>query len=289
MRQRVLHTVTVDPDQVLKDDGLRILRAARFQAELGFMPSTALLCSAAKYAPLLNDIAPERLRDELTKLLLSDAKYPTLHRNVPPIAAGLATLCRTGSWPYLFGALVPNETAIAATSFYHAPDGLPPISGKLALLFFNEQPASLAERMTLLRYSVRETEAAIAALTAMRGIDSGSITLMDAVRMGMVPVSHAEAALKAFSQAGETGNVALEKASALRLALQDESVPKRLKDLAIRGDDLLPLCRRLNCPVKAIGPTLDTLWQSVVEKQVPNERSRLLSHAETLLSIAPPH
>ena len=64
---RILHTVTDDPDQVLKDDGLRILRAARFQAELGFAPTDAVLHSAKKYADLLDTIVAERKRDELTR------------------------------------------------------------------------------------------------------------------------------------------------------------------------------------------------------------------------------
>lgn len=286
MQQGVLHTVTADPDQVLKDDGLRILRAARFQAELGFTPSLALLRSATKYAPLLNDIAHERLRDELTKLLLSDTKYPTLSRSVPPVTAGLATIYQTGAWPFLFGALVPDETAMAATAFYHVPKGLPPVSGKLALLFSNEQPAALGERMNLLRYSVHETEAAVAALTAARNIGAGALTLMDAVRLGLTPVAHAAAAFESLNQAGKPCNSALEQAHALQSALLDDLLPKSLKDLNIRGDDLLPLCRRLNCPAKAIGPVLDRLWQAVVEHRVANERSSLLSEAESLLSSA---
>ena len=75
LRMGVLHTVTADPDQVLKDDGLRILRAVRFQAELGLMPTKELLASAARFAPLLGDIAPERLRDEFVKVLTADFRY----------------------------------------------------------------------------------------------------------------------------------------------------------------------------------------------------------------------
>lgn len=46
LEQGVLHTVTPDPDRVLRDDGLRILRAARFQAELDLAPTPALLDSS---------------------------------------------------------------------------------------------------------------------------------------------------------------------------------------------------------------------------------------------------
>ena len=107
LKERILHTVTDDPDQVLKDDGLRILRAARFQAELDLMPTDAVLLSAGKHAGLLDEIAPERKRDELTKLLNADTKYPTLKRTAPPVSSGLATLVRVGAWPKLFGSLAP--------------------------------------------------------------------------------------------------------------------------------------------------------------------------------------
>ena len=284
MRQGVLHTVTPDPDQVLKDDGLRILRAARFQAELGFTPTPALLRSAAKFAPLLNDIAHERLRDELTKLLLADTKYPMLPRTVPPVPAGLVTIRHIGAWSCLFGSLAPDEAAIAATAFYRAPDGLSPVSGKLALLFIHESPAALGERMRLLRYSVRETEEAVAALTAARGIGSDTLTLMDAVRLGLRPAAHAVAAFEALKMAGEPCETALEKAHSLRLTLQDARMPKSLKELAVHGDDLLPLCRQLYVPIKVIGAVLDALWQAVVEQRAVNERQPLLTEAKALLS-----
>ena len=121
MRRGILHTVTPDPDLVLRDDGLRILRAARFQAELGFTPTEALLASAARHSHLLDDIAMERLRDELTRLLLADTRYPTLPRKEPPISAGLVTVRRTGAWRALFGLLMPEDRPIAATAFYHPP------------------------------------------------------------------------------------------------------------------------------------------------------------------------
>lgn len=104
LEQGVLHTVTPDPDRVLRDDGLRILRAARFQAELDLAPTPALLDSLARHASLLRDIACERLRDEWQKTLLADLRYPMLKRRAPATASGLKTLRDCGAWPYLLDA-----------------------------------------------------------------------------------------------------------------------------------------------------------------------------------------
>ena len=67
-----------DPDVTIRDDGLRIMRMARFAAELGFDVATrpsGMRCPAA----LLDDISPERKRDELMKILMADTKYPVLN------------------------------------------------------------------------------------------------------------------------------------------------------------------------------------------------------------------
>ncbi len=52
------------------DDPLRILRAARFLAELGLEPDADVTQAAAALAARLESIAPERIRDEWLKLLV---------------------------------------------------------------------------------------------------------------------------------------------------------------------------------------------------------------------------
>ena len=287
LRQGVLHTVTPDPDQVLKDDGLRILRAARFQAELGLTPTEALLRSATKFAPLLNDIAHERLRDELTRLLLSDTRYPMLHHAVHPVQAGLATLRRVGAWRCLFGSLAPVDSTLAAVAFYRVPEGMPPVSGKLALLFAQECPEALSARMALLRYSARETEAAATALAATSGITARTLTLLGAVKLGLPAIAHAGSAFEALVQAGEARETEWAHAKALLTALMNTAVPLTLKDLGIHGNDLLPMCRELGLPEKEIGPVLNTLWEAVVEARLPNDPPALLAEAKHLFSEVP--
>lgn len=57
------------------DDALRIMRMARFASELGFEVERGTLEAARACAAGLADISPERIREELDRILLSDAKY----------------------------------------------------------------------------------------------------------------------------------------------------------------------------------------------------------------------
>ncbi len=288
LRQGVLHTVTDDPDRVLRDDGLRILRAARFQAELGLTPTGALLSSAARHVKLLSEIALERIRDELTRLLLSDVKYPTLKRAAPPVPTGLNTVLAVGAWPAVFGPLLPDEAAVGATAFYCAPAGMPPAAGKLVLLFHREQPAALGARMDALRFSVRETRTAVNALTALAAFRGGAPSLMDAVRLGVSPVENAVEALRALRLAGAPCENALARAQEQLAVLQGGGLPLSLRELAVNGNDLLPLCRRYGVPSAMIGRTLNALWRDTVEGCVPNTRKALLERADAQLRSAGP-
>jgi poly(A) polymerase len=59
------------PQDSFDDDPLRILRAARFVAELGFTPTQEVRAAMAELAPRLDIISAERISAELSKLLLA--------------------------------------------------------------------------------------------------------------------------------------------------------------------------------------------------------------------------
>lgn len=67
---RVLRTPAA-PEQSFGDDPLRMLRAARFSAQLGFTVEPATEQAMTDLAAEIDRISAERVRDELTKLLLS--------------------------------------------------------------------------------------------------------------------------------------------------------------------------------------------------------------------------
>jgi len=60
----------IEPEVSFGDDPLRMMRAARFVAQLGFDVEPATFAAMAAMAPSLAIVSAERCRDELTKLLL---------------------------------------------------------------------------------------------------------------------------------------------------------------------------------------------------------------------------
>ena len=81
---RVLRT-PLSPEISFEDDPLRMLRAARFVAQLGLTPQDDLVAAIRTMHPRMEIVSMERVRDELNKLLL-----------VPDPSAGLWLLCETG-------------------------------------------------------------------------------------------------------------------------------------------------------------------------------------------------
>ena len=67
---------TVAPsEKVFGEDGLRLMRLARFAGTLGFSPDAECLMGAKNNASLIRDITPERIYTELSAILSADKKY----------------------------------------------------------------------------------------------------------------------------------------------------------------------------------------------------------------------
>lgn len=155
VRGRVLRAAAENPDVTIRDDGLRIMRMARFAAELGFDVAPDLLDCAARHAALLDDISPERKRDELMKILMADTKYPGLNAYDAPLR-GLMILLDTGALKYVLPRLCAGD-GVAQSSLYHKYDVLrhgihacaaappDPVLRLAALLHDIGKPAALTE------------------------------------------------------------------------------------------------------------------------------------------------
>jgi poly(A) polymerase len=78
------------PQESFSDDPLRMLRAARFAAQLGFTVAPDVITAMREMAERIKIVSAERVRDELTKLLLS-----------PSPRTGLRLLTDTGLADYV--------------------------------------------------------------------------------------------------------------------------------------------------------------------------------------------
>lgn len=74
IKKEVIRTVG-DPDKRFNEDALRMLRTVRFSAQLGFSINENTLRSISRNCQLAENISAERIRDELTKTLLSDNPF----------------------------------------------------------------------------------------------------------------------------------------------------------------------------------------------------------------------
>ena len=67
-----------DPHRSFEDDPLRMLRAARFISQLGFMPDDDVVTAIGEMRGRLNIVSAERIRDELSRLLVTADPAPGL-------------------------------------------------------------------------------------------------------------------------------------------------------------------------------------------------------------------
>lgn len=79
LKEKVIRTVT-DPDDVFTADPQRMLRAIRFASEMGYTIEKYTWISMCKNAHLIDNLPPERQREELNKMLISNKADEAVRR-----------------------------------------------------------------------------------------------------------------------------------------------------------------------------------------------------------------
>ena len=77
LKKKVLRT-PIDPDESFADDPLRMLRAFRFAAQLDFEIAPEVMASIARSKAKLETVSAERIRDELSRLVVGRAPAKAL-------------------------------------------------------------------------------------------------------------------------------------------------------------------------------------------------------------------
>ncbi len=150
----------LSPEVSFADDPLRVMRAARFTARFGLLPSDDLVSAATRLSDRLAIVSVERVADELERLLA-----------VADPAAGLAFLATTGALGRIVG---PYRTA--------GPDRVDPALALAA------SPGDVGVRRAGLLWPVRsQAPAILAGLRYSRAEQRRTLSLLTAAEQGLSP------------------------------------------------------------------------------------------------------
>ena len=248
------------PEDRFTEDALRLLRALRFSAQLGFEIEESTYAAIKTIAPNLAKVSKERVQAELTKLLLS--AHPER----------ILLLKETG----LSAQIVPGFDAVLA----------PPLFSKLSRL-----PAEKSLRWAgfLLCQSTKQAEAVLKGLkmdnetigNVSRMIEGAKETLpleKPAVRRAMSRYTpyQLEGALKLKELMGSPD---AEEIRRLREEIIRDGDCVSLKDLAVKGRDLLEAGVERG---PMVGEILNHLFDLVLLHPEKNDRELLLKEVRRL-------
>lgn len=244
------------PDRRFEEDALRILRALRFAASLGFALEEQTLAAMRRQSVLLKEISAERIQSELCRILAAPAAAEVL--SVAPEV-----------WGLLFGELAQLQKNARQLPLL-PPD---PVL-RLCWLYGREgkSAAALCQKLRFSRADIQRSRIAFACwqqLAEQGEAAAQAIGLRRALcRFGKAAVDDALQLLAA--QGRPLPQEALDRA---------ESGVWLLSQLAVDGRALL----EGGCPPgETVGQVLSQLLECCLEEQLPNERTALLTAARLL-------
>ncbi len=175
------------PEERFSEDALRILRAVRFSAQLGFTVEQATAAAAARCAPLCEKLSAERVREELEKTLCSPnpARLSEL--------AGLGILTRFGSADGDFAALaaLPSDPLVRWSAWKRMQPTL-----DLRALRLDGRTIRLAEAVRTPCRSMLDLKRLIAAHGMQAGALAATLDGLDMAEIGEDCVSLAQLAVR---------------------------------------------------------------------------------------------
>ena len=296
LKSHILRAVG-DPEKRFREDSLRILRGARFAVKYRLEPEAATEKAMTALAPLMDNLARERVWDELCKLiLLADAS--DLLRFAPVVTQVIPELCPLIGFDqknrhhiydiYTHTAQVvqgvPRELTLRWAALLHdigkpasftlGDDGQGHFYGHAAIsaemadgiLRRLKAPTALRERVVLL-IDKHMVWLEVSKSAIRRWISRLGPEAMDQ----LMTLQEADTGGKGTEDPAE--NPYFSGIRAIMDQIEAENACLTLKDLAVNGHDLMAL----GLKGREIGNALNRLLSLVLEDAVPNERAALMA------------
>ncbi len=286
------------PRRRFSEDALRILRALRFSAVLGFSVEGETAAAAHAMAPLLDKVAAERLREELLKLLCGKNVVPVLLEYpdvlgvfIPELLPAVGCDQRNRHHCYTVWEHIARSVGFAAPESVLRMTMLLHDLGKPACMTLDEAGEGHFKGHAAVSCTMSRT-----ILQRLRFDKRSAEQILTLVKRHDAPIEPTERAMRRLlNRLGEEGarqllqvkradNLAQAPAyhgrqreiDALETLLQsvlDQEECFSLRQLAVNGDDLLALGYR----GKAVGEALQFLLDQVLDGAAPNEKAALLA------------
>lgn len=257
-----------DPVARFTEDGLRVMRAVRFCAQLEFELEAATEAGIVAALPSLARVSRERVHDELVKLLAG--RQPS---------RGLVPAERTGILKSILPALerIDAERVDRATRRVRLAALLAPMSDDEALPHVLDRPLQkrVAEILRALKFSNEDLELASTLVAIAHAPRAAAWDPVDVRRLlAQLSRAHREPAIELWESDARDDAVLVQTA---RRVLGD---PLAVGDLAITGKDLMDALDMP--PGPAVGRILAMLLQRVIDDPSRNTRETLLADAQQL-------
>lgn len=305
IKKKVIRAVG-EPSDRFKEDALRMMRAIRFSAQLGFSLEPKTQRGIVKLAGSLKFVAKERIRDELIKIIASERpadgilalhEAKLLQYIIPELEQGVGVpqnhhhiyqvfkhnvlslkYCPSNDWPVRFAALLhdvgkPKTKRFIdgqATFYNHEYVGAKMTDRIMSRLKFRNEDRERVVNLVknhMFYYNVGEvTAASVRRLISKTGKDN----LQDLI--------HLRVADRLGSGTPKAMPYKLRHLQYMMEKVQHD--PVSVKMLAINGDSLISELSL--APGPKIGAILDVLLGEVLEDPAKNEKEYLLSKAKTL-------
>lgn len=296
-------TTVAAAEKVFGEDGLRLMRLARIAAETGFSPDEECIDGARKNSALISDVSAERVWAELDRILHADKRYGRIYATFN----GLSILKTTGVLKHILPELCLGE-GMKQRSDIHRYDVL---DHSLRTVLYAHRDIRLAALLhdigkpyCMINYGnfyahdkegarivadvcarlkvPKKLAAESVALTELHMFDLRGDARENTVRKFTVRNLNMFDKLMLLKQADfsackDDTSVApsVTKMTGILNAMKAEGLPLTLKELAVRGSDLIAD----GCPPRHTGKVLERLLLDCAVKQVANEKEKLLKYA----------
>lgn len=297
LKKKIIRAVG-SPKERFSEDALRMMRAVRFAAQLGFVIEPQTFAAITQNAPLLTEISGERIREEL--LLIMGSDYP---------AEGVTLLLTSG----LLAQIIPEMTKAygvaqakhhthdvwthSLLSLKHVPSTDPIVRLATFIHDIGKPPAARGEgeERTFYNHEVIGGRIAEKVAKRLRLSKKDERRLVTLVRWHLFTVDErqTDAAIRRFIR--HVGKENLKDMLALRVGdrlgggaretswrlerfkrrlTEVQKQPFAVTDLKVNGQDVMKIFGIK--PGPKVGQILNQVFEEVVEKKVKNEREELL-------------